>query len=162
MSRHQPGPRVAPAVARRRRWRGDDGTALVAALVVMFTVTGVAAIWMARDVNQRVSDRSALQSVAFQAARAGAQQLDVDDVRGGDEAQVVIDESAARAAARTAAQRLAVGYGLDVEVVSQGFGDDRATWVVDLAVRDARENVVGADLEQVLTATGVAHAEWGG
>ncbi len=148
--------------ARTRRCRGDRGTAFVAALVIMFTVTGVAAIWLARDVNQRVSDRSALQSVAFQAARAGAQQLDVADLRGGGSGALLIDETAARAAARSVAQRLANSYGLDVQVVSQDFGGDRATWTVTLAGLDQSENVVGADLDRVLSATGVAHAESGG
>lgn len=145
-----------------RRCRGERGTAFVAALVIMFTVTGVAAIWLARDVNQRVSDRSALQSVAFQAARAGAQQLEVADLREGGSGALVIDESAARAAARTAAQRLASSYGLDMQMVTQGYGGDQATWTVTLAVRDQSENVVSADLDDVLSAVGVAHAESGG
>jgi Tfp pilus assembly protein PilX len=148
--------------ARTRRCRGDRGTAFVAALVIMFTVTGVAAIWLARDVNQRVSDRSALQSVAFQAARAGAQQLEVADLRGGGSGALVIDESAARTAARSVAQRLANSYGIDMQVVSQGYGGDQATWTVTLAARDQSKNVVGADLDGVLSAIGIAHAESGG
>lgn len=157
--RHRP---ATASVGFRRRWRGDRGTAFVAALVIMFTVTGVAAIWLARDVNQRVSDRSALQSVAFQAARAGAQQLEVADLRDGGTGSLVIDESAARSASRATARRLATSYGLDAQLVSQGYGDDRATWTVTLAVRDGSENVVGADLTAVLSAVGVAHAESGG
>jgi len=145
-----------------RRGRGDRGTAFVAALVVMFTVTGVAAIWLARDVNQRVSDRSALQSVAFQAARAGAQQLVVSDLRDTGSADLVIDESSARSAASDAAFRLAESYDLDLRIVSQGYGDDVATWTVTVAVSDDRENVTGADLDGVLSAIGVAHAESGG
>lgn len=147
---------------RPRRGRGDRGTAFVAALVVMFTVTGVAAIWLARDVNERVSDRSALQSVAFQAARAGAQQLVVSDLRDTGSSDLVIDESSARSAARNAAFRLAESYDLDLRIVSQGYGDDVATWTVTVAVTDDGENVTGADLDGVLSATGIAHAESGG
>jgi Tfp pilus assembly protein PilX len=158
-----PPDREVPASAGDgHRCRGERGTAFVAALVVMFTVTGVAAIWLARDVNQRVSDRSALQSVAFQAARAGAQQLEVADLRSGGSGALLIDEAAARAAARTAALRLATSYDLDVQMVSQGYRGDQATWTVTLAVRDQSDNVVGADLDNVLSAVGVAHAESGG
>lgn len=145
-----------------RRLRGERGTAFVAALVVMFTVTGMAAVWLARDVNQRVSDRSALQSVAFQAARAGAQQLEVGELRDAGAAVVVIDPSAARSAARTVALRLAASYDLDIQIVSQGYGGDRATWVVRLALAAAGDEVGDADLVDVLTATGIAHAEAGG
>ena len=73
---------TAIATSDARRLRGDRGQAFVVALVVLFTFTGAAAIWLARDVNQRVSDRSALQSVAFQAARSGAQQIDLGGLRG--------------------------------------------------------------------------------
>jgi hypothetical protein len=150
------------ASERPRRARGERGTAFVAALVVMFTVTGVAAIWLARDVNQRVSDRSALQSVAFQAARAGAQQLAVSDLRDTGTAGLVIDESSARSAAHDAAFRLAESYELDLRIVSQGYGDDAATWTVTVAVTDESENVTEADLDGVLSAIGIAHAESGG
>lgn len=134
------------------------------ALVVMFTVTGVAAIWLARDVNQRVSDRSALQSVAFQAARAGAQQIDVGSVRGPANA-VTIDEQAARSAARSAAFRLAEQYDLDVEIVRQGFDDPerRDSWFVTMALPAGDAPVTVDDVEQdrVIHVTGVAHAETG-
>ena len=53
----------------------DRGSATVTALVLVFAFTAGAVIWLASDVNSRVADRSAAQSVAFQAARAGAQQV---------------------------------------------------------------------------------------
>ena len=142
----------------RRRLRGERGSAFVAALVVMFTVTGVAAVWLARDVNQRVSDRSALQSIAFQAARAGAQQIDLGELRSGGAAGVAIDESAARTAARASAERLADRYDVDIRIVDQGFGDDQATWTVTIAKSEEEGPV---DLDEVLWATGIAHAETG-
>ncbi len=157
MSAVSPGPGLI-----ERRLCGERGTAFVAALVVMFAVTGMAAIWLARDVNQRVSDRSALQSVAFQAARAGAQQLEVGELRNTGSAVVVIDPSAARSAAREVAFRLAGSYDLDVQIVSQGYGDDSATWVVRLALATAGDELGDADLVDVLAATGIAHAETSG
>lgn len=142
-----------------RRLCGDRGQAFVLALVVLFTFTGAAAIWLARDVNQRVSDRSALQSVAFQAARSGAQQIDVGSVRGGAVGGVVIDDGAARAAAVDTAERLAAQYGLEARIVAQGHDGGRTdTWAVTLALNaDPGDNDDGA-----LSVTGVAHAEVGG
>ena len=149
---------VDEPTARARRGRGDRGQAFVAALVVLFTFTGAAAVWLARDVNQRVSDRSALQSVAFQAARAGAQQLDLGSIRGSSGGAVSIDPAAATDAATGAANRLADSYDLDVRIVRQGFDGDRTdTWSVTLALDAGGEGVEGS-----MTVTGVAHAEVGG
>ena len=138
-----------------RRLRGDGGQAFVVALVVLFTFTGAAAVWLARDVNQRVSDRSALQSVAFQAARSGAQQIDLASVRTGD--GLVIDDDAARRAANETASLLASQYGLDARILAQGYdGGRRDTWAVTMAL------AAGQGDDQALSVTGVAHAEVGG
>ena len=142
-----------------RRLRGDRGQAFVVALVVLFTFTGAAAIWLARDVNQRVSDRSALQSVAFQAARSGAQQIDLGGLRGDAGEVLVIDERAAREAASETAERLAAQYGLEARILTQGYDAGRVdTWAVTLALNaDPGDNADGS-----LSVTGVAHAEVGG
>lgn len=142
-----------------QRLRGDRGQAFVVALVVLFTFTGAAAIWLARDVNQRVSDRSALQSVAFQSARSGAQQIDLASVRGGIAGEVVIDDVAARVAARETAALLAAQYGLEVRIVAQGHDGGRTdTWAVTVALdAESRDNS-----ERSMSVTGVAHAEVGG
>ena len=147
--------------ARAERCRGDRGTAFVLALVVIFTVTGAAAIWLARDVNQRVSDRSAIQSIAFQAARAGAQQIDVASIRTGG-GEVVIDETAARVAARAVAVRLAEEYDLEIRIVGQQHGGALDTWEVTVAIPDGRATVTAGDLDEVMWVTGVARAETGG
>lgn len=141
-----------------RRCRGDRGTSYILAMVVLFLTTGIAAIWLARDVNQRVSDRSALQSIAFQAARTGAQQIDVAGVRSGE--AVAIDESRAATSALTTARRLATSYEVDAVVIGQGYGADAATWTVTVGLRTG----VGADgdTEYGTVVTGVAHAELGG
>lgn len=143
-----------------RRLRGDRGQAFVVALVVLFAFTGAAAIWLARDVNQRVSDRSALQSVAFQAARSGAQQIDLGGVRGGAGDGVVIDDGAARAAASETVELLAAQYGLEPRIVAQGYDGGRTdTWAVTLAL-DADPSDGGGG--RTISVTGVAHAEVGG
>lgn len=141
-----------------RRLRGDRGQAFVVALVVLFTFTGAAAVWLARDVNQRVSDRSALQSIAFQAARSGAQQIDLGSVRGGTDG-LIIDDGAARVAAGETAGRLAAQYGLEARIVAQGYDRGRTdTWAVTMAVAADP----GDDADAVMSVTGVAHAEVGG
>jgi hypothetical protein len=136
----------------------------VLALVVMFTVTGVAAIWLARDVNERVSDRSALQSIAFQAARAGAQQIDIGSIRESSDG-VEIDPAAARVAAASVASRLAEQYGLDAQIVEQGFesSNRRDSWFVLMALPDGDELVTADDVAEnrVIHVTGIAHAEAG-
>jgi hypothetical protein len=145
------------------RFRGERGQAYVLALVVLFTFTGAAAIWLARDVNQRVSDRSAIQSIAFQAARAGAQQIDVSTIRGESGEGVVIDEQAARTAAVDTARRLSAHYELDTQIVSQGYEGGRSDiWAVTVAIPDGRADVTSADLDEVMWVTGIAHAETGG
>lgn len=146
------------ATSDARRLRGDRGQAFVVALVILFTFTGAAAIWLARDVNQRVSDRSALQSVAFQAARSGAQQIDLGGLRGDRGEGVVIDEGAAREAASETAELLASQYGLEARIIAQGYDNGRVdTWTVTLALNaDPGDNTDGS-----LSVTGVAHAEVG-
>jgi len=152
-----------------RRLRGDRGQAFVAALVVLFTFTGAAAVWLARDVNQRVSDRSALQSIAFQAARAGAQQVDVGSIRGDPGGAIVVDIGEARTAATDAARRLAAQYELEVQILSQGYESGRTdTWAVTVALTDAADAGQSGDDpgdepgDEVMRVTGVAHAEVGG
>ena len=65
------------------------------ALVLLFAFTAGGVIWLSRDVNRRVANRSAAQAIAFQAARSGAQQVEVAALRtrgtAGDEPLVSID-----------------------------------------------------------------------
>lgn len=71
------------APPKHRRLRGERGSALAAALVLLFAFTAGGVIWLSRDVNRVVSNRSAAQSIAFQSARAGAQQVEVESLRDG-------------------------------------------------------------------------------
>lgn len=88
----------------RGRGRGDLGSAVVAALVLLFSFTAGGIIWLSRDVNRSVSNRSAAQSIAFQAARAGAQQVALGSLRGGSDSVVLDEEAAVQTAVRIAAQ----------------------------------------------------------
>ena len=100
----------------RRRCRGDRGMATVTGLVLLFAFTAGGVIWLARDVNRSVSNRTAAQSIAFQAARSAAQQIAVASLRQG--AEVRVDADAARRAAESTAADLFSGYGLDGRIVN--------------------------------------------
>ena len=100
----------------RRRCRGDRGMATVTGLVLLFAFTAGGVIWLARDANRSISNRSAAQSIAFQAARSAAQQVGVTSLRQG--AEIRIDESAARRAAESAAADLFAGYDVEGHLVS--------------------------------------------
>ncbi len=132
-----------------RRGRGDRGTGTVTALVLLFTFTAGAVVWLARDVDRVVTHRSAAQSVAFQAARAGAQQLDVAVLRSGAAAPVV-DAAQARVVAQRTAAELLAAFGLAGRVESIEVGPDVVR--VDVVVSDPSGAVHG---------TGVARARGG-
>ena len=97
------------------RCRGDRGLAMVTGLILIFAFTAGAVILLARDVNRSVSNRSAAQSIAFQAARSGAQELALGALRNAGD--VVVDAERAHSAARSSAAELFAGYGVDGEVV---------------------------------------------
>ncbi len=102
-------------MAGRRRCRGDRGMATVTALGLLFAFTAGGVVWLARDANRSVSNRTAAQSIAFQAARSAAQQVAVAALRQG--ADVRVDAAAARRAALSTAAELFAGYEVDGRVV---------------------------------------------
>jgi hypothetical protein len=118
----------------------DRGSASVAALVLVFTFSAGAVVWLARDVDRSISHRTSAQSIAFQAARAGAQQLDIAQLRAGAEAPVV-EPAEARDAAVGAAATLLADYGLEGRVVSVTVEADRVEVVVSIV--DAGRTVTG-------------------
>ena len=124
-----------------RRCRGERGTALVTALVLLFAFTAGGVIWLARDVNQRVSNRSAAQSIAFQAARSGAQQIEVASLRDGGPTELVIDEPRAREQALRIASRLFDEYDVDGTVLRISVVDVAVT--VEVQISDPAGDVVG-------------------
>lgn len=125
----------------QQRCRGERGTAMVAALVLLFAFTAGGVIWLSRDVNQRVSNRSAAQSIAFQAARSGAQQVEVAALRGGGSESVVIDVPAAEVQARRIANRLFTEY--DVDGTVQAVSVSGVTVTVTVKISHPAGDVVG-------------------
>jgi hypothetical protein len=98
--------------------------------VLLFTFTAGGILYLSRDVNRVVANRSAAQSIAFQAARAGAQQVDVDSLRGPATDEVVLDAEAATVEARSIADRLLAAYGLEGAVAAPTIEGDTVTVTV--------------------------------
>ncbi len=126
-------------IGRAARGRGDRGAGLVAGITLIFAFTFLGLVWLARDVDRGVSNRSAAQSIAFQAARSGAQSAAVTDLRSGS---VTIDPVAARRAAATTADALFASYGVAGSVDSVDVVDDRVS--VTVTITDDGRTVTGA------------------
>lgn len=123
------------------RCRGARGAGMVSGLVLLFAFTSGGVIWLSRDVDRTISHRSSAQSVAFQAARAGAQQVDVTALRLGSGGVVPVDPAAARAAAIAAAGTLFDTLGLDGSVTAVDIARDHVT--VRVQVSDDGRVVTG-------------------
>lgn len=121
------------------RCRGDRGSGVVTGLVLIFAFTFLGLVWLARDVDRSVSNRTAAQSIAFQAARSGAQEVSVAGLRSGGEPRV--DAPAARSAAERTAARLFNSYDLHGRIQTVDVEADRVT--VTVTITDAGRTVSG-------------------
>ena len=115
---------------------------MVTGIVLMFAFTAGAIIWLARDVDRAVSDRASAQSIAFQAARSGAQQVDIAALRQMPGGPIAVDPERARSAARSAAARLFAAYELDGRIIAVDVVGDRVT--VSLEIDAVGRTVTGA------------------
>jgi hypothetical protein len=114
---------------------------MVTALVLLFALTAGGVIWLARDVNRRITNRSAAQSIAFQAARSGAQQVQVSSLRAGGPVTLVIDVPNAREQALRVADRLFDEFDVEGSVLLISVAD--ATVTVEVEITDPAGDVVG-------------------
>lgn len=140
-------------MSRPRRCRGDRGTALVTAMVLLFSFTAAGVVLLARDYDDRIATRSTAQAIAFQAARVGAQQVAVGSLR--DVGTITVDEDAAVEQATRAARELLAAYGETGEVMVTVTGD-RVTVVV--AIDDVIEGGFDGSRRAVVRAEGSARA----
>jgi hypothetical protein len=121
------------------RCRGDRGAGLVTVLVLVFSATSATVFWLAGEVDRSLSHRSSAQLVAYEAARSGAQQIDIDVLRG--DGEIRVDLGAVATASDRAA---AVGFerlGLNGSVVSVQVDDRLVT--VEVEIVDAGRSVRG-------------------
>lgn len=123
------------------RLRGERGSGLVAGIVLIFAFTFLGMVWLARDVDRGVSNRSAAQSIAFQAARSGAQSASIADLRNNTGAGA-IDERRARQAATATADALFASYDVDGSITSIEVDGDRVA--VTVVITDGSVTVTGA------------------
>lgn len=126
-----------------RRWRGERGSAVVTALVLLFAFTAGGVIWLSRDVNRVVTNRSAAQSIAFQSARAGAQQVEVGSLRGTGEGPLVLNRERARAEGLRIADELFAAYGV-TEASSVAIDGDTVTVTVTITDRNGDATASGS------------------
>lgn len=87
----------------RRHATSDNGAGAVAMIILMFAFTAGAIIWLSRDVDRAIGAAAEADSIAFQAARAAAQEIDPASLAAGTP---VIDPDAARARARVTVAQL--------------------------------------------------------
>jgi hypothetical protein len=114
---------------------------MVAGIVLIFAFTFLGMVWLARDVDRGVSNRSAAQSIAFQAARSGAQAAAIGELRDGS-GGATIDEGAARQAAVRTADALFASYGLDGSISAIEVVGDSVS--VSVVIVDGGVTVTGA------------------
>jgi hypothetical protein len=118
--------------------RDDRGSAMVTAVVLMLALTGGAILWLTRDHDRAVSAAAQADSVAFQAARAGAQAVAPASLR---TSSPVLDPAAAAARATSTAAALLASNGTTGHVVSVDVAGDRITVIV--AITEAGRTVAG-------------------
>ena len=121
-----------------RRGRGERGSGLVAGIVTLFSMTFLGLVWLARDVDRGISNRSTAHSVAFQAARSGAQVAFATPLRQG--AEPTIDVAGAITAGTVTANRLLERY--DVTGTTQ-ISVDAATVTAVVVITDRGVTVTG-------------------
>jgi hypothetical protein len=119
---------------------------IITGLVLMFSFTFSGLVWLVKDVDRAISGRAPAQAIAFQAARAGAQQIDQIALRVGGPDAVRIDPVAADRAARAAVAYALRSDGLSdpsvqVNVVAITTTEDHVNVVV--ALRDGSRVVMG-------------------
>jgi hypothetical protein len=113
----------------------DRGSAIVATLTLTFVFMAGGFIWLSRTVDRSLHDRSQATAVAFQAARAGAQSVDLDASHGG---AIVLDAERAVTAARAAAARLLAANGDEGEVDVVRIEGAQVTVVVTITTSGRR------------------------
>lgn len=113
-----------------RRCRDDDrGAGYLAAFIVLFSVLVVAGVGILVDSARVFAADRQCTSIAFEAARAGANAIDADVVRGGG---LLLDPDSASAAARSAASAFVSGAGATLQSVT--VDGDQVTVVVSATV----------------------------
>ncbi|MEO5901678.1 MAG: hypothetical protein ABIR68_16340 [Ilumatobacteraceae bacterium] len=116
----------------------DRGSAIVATLTLTFVFMAGGFIWLSRTVDRSLHDRAQATAVAFQAARAGAQAVDLEASSSGT---IVLDGPRAVAAARSTAATLLAANGDSGAVQAIRINGARVT--VTIAITTTGRRAVG-------------------
>ena len=116
----------------------DRGSATVAALLLMLAFTGGAVLWLTWNVDRSVNATADAASIAFQAARTGAQVIDPASLRTDTP---TIDPVGASQLATVAAQTLFNANHTTGRVTDVRVAADRVTVVVEIT--EAGRTVTG-------------------
>ena len=130
--------------------RGDDrGSATVAAILLMLSLTGGSLIWLTWNVDRSINAAGEADAIAFQAARAGAQAVEPASLRtttptlNADQApRLALDATAALFAANETTGR----------VLSVNIAPDRVTVVVEIT--EAGRTVTGQGTARLAVGVG--------
>jgi hypothetical protein len=126
---------------------------IVTGLVLMFSFTFSGLVWLVRDVDRGISLRAPAQAIAFQAARAGAQQIDAESLRVGASHTLIVNPVAAELAVQQAVEQSVRSEALlsstiRIELVSVAVGSDSVE--VKVEISDGLRKVVGHGMARSL------------
>ncbi len=108
----------------RRAWKNDEGAGFAIPLfVVLLALTAAASLSLLVDGGRATTAQRNANSIAFQASRSAAQELDTGALRNG----VIVVSPSADAAARSTAATLLDRVGLDGSVTSVDVDGRRIT-----------------------------------
>ena len=102
----------------------DAGSATVLMITLCFVFLAGSLVWLSRTVDQSLDDRTNATAIAFQAARAGAQQIDLTSARIG---VALVDPIAARSAVASTTFGLLAVNGDTGSVTSVSIDGNRVT-----------------------------------
>lgn len=102
----------------------DAGSATVLMITLCFVLLSGSLVWLSRTVDQSLDDRTNASAIAFQAARAGAQEIDPTSARIG---VAIVDSIAARSAVSTTTARLLAVNGDTGSVSALSIESNRVT-----------------------------------
>ncbi len=102
----------------------DAGSATVLMITLCFVLLSGSLVWLSRTVDQSLDDRTNASAIAFQAARAGAQEIDPTSARIG---VAMVDSIAARSAVATTTARLLAVNGDTGSVSALSIESNRVT-----------------------------------
>ena len=125
---------------------GDAGSAMVASVVVMFSLTGGAILWLTWNVDRAINTTSDANAIAFQAARSAAQAIDPASLR---TATPLIDPAGAQQHATATVDTLTTTNAAMGKVLTVTVHGNRVT--VTIALTENGRTVTGQGTARLAT-----------